>query len=192
MDMYSTSTMLPLQLQSLLDEELNKGEELRWWCQPSVSRAIIKSLSLVVFAVIWLAISVPIAFAMYKSTQEGEDVPTMVMVMIGIFLLIGLWLLTSPFWAARKARNTVYAITHSRAIILRKGFSINIQSFSPEKLTDIIKRIRSDGSGDLIFERHISYHHSSKGGTKRKVTEVGFFGIPRVNEVEDILRELRG
>jgi len=68
MDMYSTSTMLPLQLQSLLDEELNKGEELRWLCQPSVSRAIIKSLSLVVFAVIWLAISVPIAFAMYKST----------------------------------------------------------------------------------------------------------------------------
>jgi hypothetical protein len=184
--------MLPLQLQSLLDEELNKGEELRWLCQPSVSRAIINSLPLVVFAIIWLAISVFVAFAMYKSTQESKDVSTMAMVLIGIFLLVGLWMLTSPFWAVRKARNTVYAITHSRAIILRKGLSINIQSFGPEKLTNIIKTIRSDGSGDLIFERHMSYRRTGKGSTISKVAEVGFYGIPRVNEVEDMLRALRG
>ena len=191
MDMYTTNSILPLGLQSLLDQELNKGEELRWSCQPSVSRAVIKSLALVAFAVIWLAISLSVAFMMYKGTQEGKDVPTMAVVMISIFLLIGLLMVTSPFWAARRARNTVYAITNSRAIILNKGLSINIQSFSSEKMADIIKRIRSDGSGDLIFERHISYHPSRKGRTRRKVTEIGFFGIPRVNEVEDMLEALK-
>jgi len=191
MDMYTTTTMLPFKLQSLLDEELNEGEKLRWSCQPSVSRAIIKSLSLVAFAVIWLAISLSVAFMMYKGAQEGKDVPAMALVIISIFLLIGLLMVTSPFWAARRARNTVYAITNSRAIILNKGLSINIQSFSSEKMADIIKRIRSDGSGDLIFERRISYHPSRKGRTRTKVTEIGFFGIPRVNEVEDMLEALK-
>ena len=191
MDIYASGTMLPLQLQSLLDEELNEGEELRWSCQPSVPRAIIRSLSLVFFVVFWLGISVFTAYTMYADAKEGEDVPTIAIVIISIFLIIGLFMLPLPYLMVRRAKNTVYAITNKRAIILRKGSTINIRSFGPEKLTDIIKRIRSDGSGDLILERTVSYDRSSKGGTRRKVSEVGFFGIPRVNEVEDMLIELR-
>ena len=191
MDMYTTSTVLPLQLQSLLDEELNEGEKLRWSRQPSVSRAVMRSLPIVFFAVLWMAISLFVAFKMYKDIQQGKGPGASALVIAGVFVLIGGLMLTSPFWAIRKARNTVYAITNNRAIIFRKGFSIDIQSFGPEKLKDIIKKIRGDRSGDLIFERHVSYHHTSKGGTRRKVTETGFFGIPRVNEVEDMLKAMQ-
>jgi len=186
MTMYQAD-IIPFDMQDIVDQELNDGEQLLWSSQPSVSRAVIKSLPLVVFALIWIAIPSAIAFGMYNEYQQGKEVPAMAFVMVSVFLVIGLLMLSPSFWAARKAKKTVYAITNNRAIMIKKGFSIDIQSFGPDKLRDIIKRLRSNGSGDLVFERTVSYHRNSKGRMREKVKEIGFFGIERVNEVEDML-----
>ena len=186
MNTYLQST-LPFNLQSALDEEIDSGEMLRWSCQPSVSRAVKKALPASFFGIIWLAFPLAFAWLMYNDIQKGKSVPIFAMAIVGVFFLIGLLILTTPIWATRTAKNTVYAITNRRAIIIaKKGAEIDIQSYRADKLEDINKKILSDGSGDLIFERQISYH-TSKGRTRERVKEIGFFGIPAVNEVEDLL-----
>ena len=113
------------------------------------------------------------------------------MAIIGVFILIGLLILSSPFWAAKAAKNTVYVITDKRAVIvLKKNSEIEIKNFQPDELRDIDKRIFSDGSGDLIFDRQVSLHHSHKHGTHEHIKETGFFGIPAVNDVQEMLRAL--
>ena len=100
-------------------------------------------------------------------------------------------MLSSPLWAWHKAKKTVYALTSRRAIIFQKGHSVKIDSYGPEEMNNISKRIRSDGSGDLIFDREISYTHSRRGGTRERIKEIGFFGINEVNHVEDLIDQLR-
>jgi hypothetical protein len=191
METYFPQGALPFDLQSVIDQELEQSEVLRWSSQPSVSQAFKKALPAVFGGTVWLAFSIVAAVAIYAKSREGEDVPVMVMVIMGFFILIGLLLLTSPFWAVKTAKNTVYAITNQRAIIaVKKGSVIDIQSFREDKLRDINKRIRSDGSGDLIFERQVSHHHSRKHGTHEHTKEIGFFGIPAVNQVQDIIETL--
>jgi len=97
-------------------------------------------------------------------------------------------MLLSPLWSYLGAKNTVYVLTNTRAIILKKSFSTTVKSFGPDKLKNVIKNIRSDGSGDLFFDKEVTY--DSEGD--KKVKKIGFFGIERVNEVEDMLRELGG
>ena len=191
MDMYSeTGEMIPMDLQNMLDQEVDNDEQLRWSAQPSVSAAVKKGLAGTVFGVIWTAIPGFMAFKMIGERQSGGDVPAVAFIFIGVFLLIGVLIMLSPLWASMSAKKTVYAVTNKRAIIIKAKSTIDVQSFSADNLKDIIKRLRRDGSGDLIFERTVTYRRSSKGGSRKKVTEIGFFGIPRVNEVEDMIQEI--
>ena len=73
------------------------------------------------------------------------------------FVLIGFGMLSSPYWTMRKARRTAYVLTTARAIIFDGGFSTTIRSFGPDRLTDLRRKQRADGSGDVIFERKLSY-----------------------------------
>jgi len=189
MDYYQT--VLPIELKNLLDQEIDNEEKLQWSAQPNVSRAVIKAIPLAIFGVAFFIAPSFIAFDIFKDVQAGKDIPILPLIFIGVFLLVGLFVMLSPYWAVKKAKNTVYAITDKRAVMITKKRMIDVRSFGPDKLQGIIKRIRGDGSGDLIFERNVSYHRGSKGGTRRKVTEIGFFGIPQVNEVEDLLKQIR-
>ncbi len=102
------------------------------------------------------------------------------------FVLIGFGLLSSPFWMMLKAKKTVYVITSARAITFDCGFSTSIRSFSPNRLTDLQRKQRSDGSGDLIFERKQSYDRDNAGRTSVH----GFLAIPDVKMVENLVRQL--
>ena len=191
METYFPQGALSFDLQSALEKEMEQSEVVRWTCQPSASAAAKKALPGVIIGAVFLAFPAFIAVGMFSELQRGRDIPVMVIIMISIFMLFGLFILTSPYWAARTAKNTVYAITNQRAIIvIKKGSVFDIQSFRADKLRDINKRIRSDGRGDLIFERQVSHHHSRKHGTHEHTKEIGFFGIPAVNEVQDLLQAL--
>jgi hypothetical protein len=102
------------------------------------------------------------------------------------FVLIGFGMLSSPYWTMRKARRTAYVLTTARAIIFDGGFSTTIRSFGPDRLTDLRRKQRADGSGDVIFERKLSY--DSDGD--RQSTDHGFLAIADVKGVEDMVRQL--
>ncbi len=183
--MLNTAAVLPFDLQRLLEDELDQNERVLWSCQPSLKRAFRRGIPLVFFALFWLGISSTIAFAIFRDANA----PWFAKIFIGFFLLIGLLLLSSPIWMVRSAKHTVYAVTDQRAIIITKGMSIDIQSFGPDDLTQIDKRLFRDGSGDLIFDRQVSTHYS-KGRRRENVKEIGFFGIPQVGQVHQMIRDM--
>jgi hypothetical protein len=101
------------------------------------------------------------------------------------FVGLGIFLICSPLWLRRKARNTVYALTDRRAIIWDAGWygAFVVRSYASSGLGRIARRERADGSGDLIFE-----DYPTRGSTKEGATCQGFLCIDHVREVEDLVR----
>jgi hypothetical protein len=102
------------------------------------------------------------------------------------FVLIGLAMLSSPLWAYRKSLRTVYVITNRRAITFDGGVSTTIRSYAPERLHDVYRREKRDGSGDVIIARHA--WRDSEGD--RQSEELGLLRIRNPKEVESMLRKL--
>lgn len=177
---------IPLHMQNVLDTEVRNDEQLLWAAQPGTGRAFKRALPILLFALAWLVFSSFVAYMVFTDT----DVPFFPKAFISFFLLIGVLLLSAPYWMMRAAKNTIYAVTSKRAMIIKKGRAITVDNYGPEKLGDIDKRIFADGSGDLIFEKRISHHsHRSRGRSRssQQVKEIGFFGIPKVNDVYDMI-----
>lgn len=188
--MHTSSTdlwQLPSRLRSLIDAELNDGEKITWIGVPIARRFAMRSIPIVLFGIPWTA------FAFFwMAGASGFKIPDLkeefdLFPLFGIpFVLIGFGMLSSPFWTMRKARRTAYVLTTARAIIFDGGFSTTIRSFGPDRLTDLRRKQRADGSGDVIFERKLSY--DSDGD--RQSTDHGFLAIADVKGVEDMVRQL--
>jgi hypothetical protein len=103
------------------------------------------------------------------------------------FILIGLGMLSSPYWLARKAKNTCYILTDRRAIIVDGGVfgSRTIHSFQPERLTAMSRTERKDGSGDLVFEQF-----TTRQGSGHTTTRRGFIAIDNVRDVEELVNQM--
>ncbi len=178
---------LPRRLRTLVEDELNDGEKIVWIGQPISTRFAMGSIPAVLFGIPWTAFALfwVCAAAQFQipDFKEGFDwFP-----LFGIpFVLIGFALLSTPFWMMRKAWKTVYVLTTSRAILFDGGFSTTIRSFRPDRMLDLHRKQRADGSGDLIFERTL-FHDNESG---RQTVDHGFLAIPDVKAVEDLVCRL--
>jgi hypothetical protein len=107
------------------------------------------------------------------------------------FVVVGLGLLTSPFWLRQQAKRTCYALSDRRAIIWNAGWfgSVEVRSYGPGQLTRIRRVEYPDGCGDLIFEELITFGSDSDGHRTTNTRRYGFMAIPRVHEVEELLRK---
>jgi hypothetical protein len=176
---------LPEHLRSLVENELQEGEEIAWICQPIRKYFAMRSLPMVLFAIPWTGFAI-----FWIAGASGFKIPNFkhgfdFFPLFGIpFLLIGFGMLSSPFWMAWKAKRTAYVLTDRRAIIFEGGWSANIRSFVPERLLDLQRTQRKDGSGDLIFEKKMS----SNSGSSNRVTDIGFLAVPNVKDVEERVR----
>ena len=73
-----------------------------------------------------------------------------------------------------------------RAITFDGGWPTTIRSYPPDKLQDIYRKEKKDGSGDVIISRHA--WRDSDGD--RQSMELGFLRIRNPKEVELMLRKL--
>jgi len=104
------------------------------------------------------------------------------------FVLAGFGMSSSPYWVYRRAKRTAYLLTNRRAIIISIGWRGNVssRSFEAAVLTDLRRKERPDGSGDLIFTQDISNSQRDRSCS----TEVGFLAISNVREVENQVRQI--
>jgi len=186
--MMAEITILPRELQEAIESEMGPEETIAWCARPRASRFAWRAMPLVLvglpFTAVVLFWFVGITGAACEEAGKGE---TLFVVLFGMpFLLIGLGMLSAPLWMIRKARRTVYAVTNRRALILERGRNLRVHSFGPEALHRVEKRVKSDGSGDLIFERRLG----AQGGTMTFLCDLGFFGVENVDGVEAALRGL--
>lgn len=67
----------------------------------------------------------------------------------------------------------------------KKFNSYEIVSFTKNKLDEMKKIVRPDGSGDLVFEE---IEIGNGMANRSRIKTIGFIGIKKVNDVEDIIK----
>jgi len=179
------------ELRRALDAELADGERIVWLRQPVPWLLWRGSLVVLIFGIPWTAFAIFWTLGAAGMIGKSGARPTgwwaYIFPLWGLpFICIGLALLSSPYWVARAARRTVYAITNRRAIVwLNKGWGkTEVQSFEPKRLLSITRTQRANGSGDLIFEQFREQCGSSTTTIRR-----GFMGLANVRDAEEVLRE---
>ena len=160
--------------------ELAPGERLAWEGRPVPGRLALGVLPIAAvgvgvagFGLFWMA-----------SSQLGQG---MGFASFGlVFLLAGAGMVLSPAWFGWKGARMRYAITDRRAIVCepRLGTGVEVRSYRPEALGNVVRRQRFDGSGDLIFEE---IRTRDRDGD-RHVTRRGFLAVADVRGVESVLR----
>jgi hypothetical protein len=194
--MSSFDDFLPAELSARVDGELAKGERVIWTGQPIAWRFVWPSLFIVLFGIPWTAFAIFwMAIAGGISGHVPEQAPDFFSLfrffpLFGIpFVLIGLAMLSAPYWALRKARRTVYAITDRRVLLIEGGLlgSVRVRSIEPERLNDVTRTQYADGSGNLILQRQYQGNAQNRGA---QFLNIGFYAIPDVKHVEDLVREL--
>ena len=107
-----------------------------------------------------------------------------------LFIMLGLFGLSSPLQVYRKTTRTVYAITSRRAFILRPKFwgGHVLRSFPPDLLdkAGCEEKSISNGFGNLILQRV-----AVRANNRVPLRPLGFFDIPDVQNVERILISMR-
>lgn len=188
------------ELDSAVRNELREGEELWYSGMPSPTRMGRKMWPIALFglffggfAAFWITMAAAGAwFGGVKATEEtGSKVAAGVFMLFPLFglpfLLIGLAMISSPFWVGRKARRSACCVTNQRAMQIVCGRSIKVQSWSAHDLDEISKELHPDGTGSLTFSS--SLVQGSKDGV-REVAQV-FYGVPDPRACEEALLTLK-
>jgi hypothetical protein len=157
--------------------QLESGERLLWHGKPDPKRGLLASIPVVLFAIPWTGFSLFwMAAASGLAFRDSEPGWTSLFALFGVpFVLVGLGMLTSPYWLYRKSKLTVYALTNRRALIITGGATKKIQSFTSSDIGIIERTERANGRGDVMFA-------TIEG--KKNSQSVGFMGISDARRVE--------
>jgi hypothetical protein len=180
---------IPQTLQQLLRRELDPEERVVWAARPAPLSRAVASAGTFLFGVPFFSFAVFWTWGATRAfngprTVENGVFSRLAYLWGAMFVLVGAAMLLSPLWAWWVARHTLYAVTDRRAIVIEAPLrGITVQSFSGERLRDVVRHEHSSGHGDLIFERE-----AIKGRRGRTVyRDVGFVGIADVKRVEELL-----
>ncbi len=170
------------ELQVLVEREVNPHEKVLWVGKPRAAALILPSIGLVIFGIPWTAFAIFWICGASGFTWPTWHGPQSLFPLFGIpFVLIGFGLLSSPFWIRRSAERSGYLITTKRAIIFNWKFrGADISSYGPSELAKMQKRLKANGSGDLIFDE--------KAQGSGRYTKIGFIGLEDVKNVELLIR----
>ncbi len=187
-------TTLPTEHQSRLDRELDEAEEIRWVAQP-IARVLRRDLTekvrtLVIlfsaFALILLMFAVADQIWNFNETESPALLYVLAGINFGFALLSRIAVLVT---ANGIARNTIYALTNKRAIIItvHRDGSITERDYRGDELIHLARKEFKDGSGTLTFESARGAGHTSQTASRHR-----FQAIERVIEVERMLRDQFG
>ena len=183
-------SQLPPSLRDQVNAELQSGERITWLDQPIAARLARTSIPAVLFGIPWTAFAIFWVVMASKGVSQSHNAGAFQFFpLFGVpFILVGFGMLSSPYWAARSGRRTVYLLTDRRAIVLRTNFfgSVNVRSFEASTLTDLQRNQNRDGSGDLIFAQDL--RSGSRG--REYTVNIGFLAVRDVKNVENRVRAL--
>ncbi len=182
-----TTFDLARELQATVEQELEPGERIEWLGMPIPRYFTPVSTGVFLLGIPWTAFAVFWVVAAGWLTARDRVGPFIVFPLFGLpFILVGLGMLSVPLWTRRRALRSVYVITDRRAITFVGGWGTTIRSYPPEKLQEVYRRERRDGTGDVIIVRRAWYDPDGD----RRSEELGFLRIANPKEVEDLLKRL--
>jgi len=172
----------------IAQREMRPGEKLIWAERPRPGAVARGGLTASLFGIPFLGFALFWTFMASGAIRQGGF--GLFFPLFGLpFIAVGIGLVGTPLWAARRARSTIYAITDQRLLIMQTGSTNEVQSYGPEDLDSLDRRERPDGSGDIIF-RNENLVRRGRNGTYVTNNRIGFFGVPEVRQVEQAIRKL--
>lgn len=178
--------------QDLIRNELNRNEQVLWSDEPLPSFFYGGTIVLSIFGLFFFGFAL---FWCLSALSMGNDTlmpqPAIAKIFPFFstpFMLVGLGLILAPLWNYRSMRNTCYAITNERCILISGFRSLKTRSYPLNTIHNIEKRQRVNGYGDLIFSKEYSTHYRD-GRRRTSVDLIGFKNIPNVSGVNRILRD---
>ena len=165
----TVSGRLPASFHAELVNELEPGERVLWTGFPLRDRLRRRALASLVFPLLWNAF---VFLLICGASRQGGTVWLCAVP----FLAMGFPLFTAPLDAWRAVGTTFYAVTDRRALVFDGD---DVLSYRSATLRAVRCSERADGSGDLVFV-------TAPAAERR----AGFFALPRVREVEALLRHL--
>jgi hypothetical protein len=182
-----------------ISNELLEDEELLWSGRPDPQRRRIVSparvfliLGLVFLPIGLLAVIIGLILLLSSVIPPGSQASLLgLFIPGGTFFVLGLIYLIIGLVGFSPSRNTLYAITNRRVIILRPGRYTRASSYGKRAITQVHRIERPDGSGDLIFVGNPPYgsygNNQYNSGTYNTGRQGAFSALPNVRLVEQKL-----
>lgn len=187
--------------------ELQPNEKLLWAGQPTAKSGrrsawpvCLFGIPFLGFSMFWVAMAGGMVWFGGPANAPGfMGVVGMIFPLFGIpFVLVGLGLVSAPYWTVRRARKTWYALTNQRAIVHNGSLfgASEMTSFRGDALGKMSRRSYADGTGDLVFEegfpggnQWMTNMPMNRFHRHSQIQRRGFFGIPDVKTVEELVRK---
>jgi len=171
---------IDFEAQQTAQAQLEAGERLLWYGRPDPKRQLRGSLIVMLFGIPWTAFALFWTGAASGLIWSDEEFGWYSLFgLFGVpFVLVGLGMLTSPYWIYRNAQRTVYALSNRRAMIISGTPARKIQSFAGPDIDLIERTERANGKGDVMFATIT---------TNKNIQRIGFTGINDARRVEQLL-----
>jgi hypothetical protein len=144
------------------DLRLDGGERLLWSGTPRQGFVLTAQDAFTIpFSVMWCGF----IFIALRNGIEN-DTPLFSVLWLGMFALIGVYLLVGRFaFDAWRRSNTFYALTSQRVVILSRSGE---QSLPLSTLNDLTVKVRGDGRGTITFGRGADTFGTLSPGFRRR------------------------
>lgn len=179
-----------------VQSELQSGESLSWAGPADPRRSALSALPASLFgipfagfALFWMSMAFRATHAMNRSAHNPVASGFSVFPLFGVpFLLIGMAIVLAPLWAFLKAKNTVYAVTNHRVMVITGSNSQKVKSLLPADILSVDQRERPDGSGDIML---MTNQLMRTGNNMASQMKVALCGVPNVKQVAAQVMALR-
>ena len=177
---------IPKPILEQIENELLSHEDLLWVGQPNPLRINANNSGTGTV----LAGIIALELAAFIGTLVVEAYALAMLILLALIL-------TATFGAIAQqyitAKNTIYAITNQRALIISNQ---SVETFGKADLQSIIRKKRHNGRGDIIF-RHDTQKRFNPATLglmlhRQDLMERGFFGIDNPEQVEALLLQTFG
>jgi Bacterial PH domain len=178
--------MNPGDAQLRAQSELQPGESLYWTGTADPRRAAISALPASIFgipfagfALFWMNSALHATHGLARNSNAFAKSFSIFPIFGLPFLLVGLGMILAPLWAFFKGRETIYAVTDKRVMIISGSASRTVRSCTPADIASVDYRERPDGSGDIVIATN------SQIRTNNSVSQlkVGLYGVSNVKDV---------
>ncbi len=130
------------------------GGERVLWQAGRIARIDPKSFAIYFFAIPWTAFALlwTTLAAAGASAFDGVGVLAWAFPLFGVpFIAVGAAMMAAPFYGYHTAAKTLYAVTDRRLVRLTLGRSLKVHTIPGERLGEMQRSERPDGSGTLSF-----------------------------------------
>ncbi|WBW99137.1 hypothetical protein [Oceanirhabdus sp. W0125-5] len=195
--------------EDIIKSELRHDEELLWHGMPNPSEMAKSGLPITIFGVIFTSVALfmfsqSLMFLNFGGIQRLKialkygfkffnfSIGDLIFPLVTLFfVIIGVLVMLAPLWISKKAKRTFYGISNKRCLIIHAKKYKNVHSYDIDKVKILNKLEKLDGSGTLIFAKELSESYDSDTHRRRTTyRDIGFYGIPNVRDVENILNSI--